>query len=452
MKKLLVANRGEIARRIIRTARKMGIHSVAVASKPDLDAPFALEADEVHLLGEAPPRESYLAASKIIGVAQSAGVDAIHPGYGFLAESAEFAEQVRDAGFLFVGPSQKTMRQVGSKLTARKIAEEAGIPLVPGSPVLSTLEEAKAAALSVGYPVMLKAALGGGGIGMSLVPDEKRLERAFVDTAKKGQLFFGSSAVYLEKWINRPAHVEVQILGDGHGKVVALGERDCTIQRRHQKVLEETPSLRIDAGVRAKMLEAAVRLGESVQYESAGTVEMLYSEDESGQAQFFFLEVNARLQVEHPVTEMVTGLDLVELQLLIAQGSKLPKDLDDLKFSGHAIEARICAEDPKKRFFPSPGTIEELRFPSQQEGVRVDSGVAAGSIVSPAYDSLLAKLIVWGASREEAIKRLETAVASTHVTGVKCNLEIFPAILAEPEFRSGRHDTSFLSQVLGYKS
>ncbi|MCK6546114.1 ATP-grasp domain-containing protein [Myxococcota bacterium] len=448
--KLLVANRGEIARRIIRTAKRLGIHTIAVCSEADVDAPFATEADERHVIGPAAPKESYLAIDKILDVAKKTGAQAIHPGYGFLSENAGFARAVAAAGLTFVGPTPEAMEKVGGKLPARALARDAGVPLVPGTDAVSSLDDARAAAREIGYPILIKASAGGGGIGMSLVADEAQLERALEDAKKKGTTFFGNDTVYIEKLVEKPAHVEVQILADRHGNVVALGERDCTVQRRHQKVLEETPSPRLDDETRRAMLDAAVRIAKASGYENAGTVEMIFGGAGSTKGKFFFLEVNSRLQVEHPVTELVTGLDLVEWQLRIAAGEKLPDAVLNAPRHGASIEARICAEDPDKRFFPSPGTITLASFPEGPH-VRVDAGVRTGSVVPPTYDSLLAKLVVHGATRAEAIARMKDAIAATKIEGVKTNLSLFPKVLDHATFVEGSHDTGFLKDQLGYK-
>lgn len=448
--KLLVANRGEIARRVIKTAKRLGIHTIAVCSEADVSAPFANEADEKHVLGPAAPKESYLNGDKVLEVAKRTGAQAIHPGYGFLSENADFARKVNKSGIKFVGPTPEAMEMVGGKLAARAVAEKANVPIVPGSSAVGSLEEATAVAKEIGYPVLIKAAAGGGGIGMSAVFEESQLARALEDSKKKGATFFKDETVYIEKLVEKPAHVEVQIIGDKHGNVVALGERDCTVQRRHQKVIEETPSPRIDPETRAQMLDSAVRIARAASYENAGTVEMIFGGAGSSKGKYYFLEVNSRLQVEHPVTEMVTGLDLVELQLAVAAGEQLFTGALNPTYRGYSIEARICAEDPEKRFFPSPGTITKVIWPSL-EHVRIDAGVTDGSVVSPAYDSLLAKMIVWGATRDEAIARLEQAVAGTVIEGVKTNLGLFPKVLAHAVFREGSHDTGFLKDQLGYK-
>jgi acetyl/propionyl-CoA carboxylase alpha subunit len=448
--KLLVANRGEIARRIMRTAKRLGIHTIAVCSEADVNAPFAVEADERHVIGPPPPKESYLAVEKIIEVAKKSGAGAIHPGYGFLSENARFARLVRDAGLVFVGPPPEAMEKVGGKLDARRLAREANVPLVPGSEALKSPDEAREVARRVGYPLLIKAAAGGGGIGMSIVADEAKLERGLEDARKKGSTFFGNDTIYIEQLIEHPAHVEVQIMGDRHGNVAALGERDCTVQRRHQKVLEETPSPRISPSMREEMFAAAVRIARRAGYENAGTVEMIVGGQGNAKGKFYFLEVNSRLQVEHPVTEMVTGLDLVEVQLLVASGEALPQAVQNPRVNGAALEARVCAEDPEKRFFPSPGTIERVRF-GEGDGIRVDSGVVDGSVVPPAYDSLLAKVIAHGPTRDLAIERLKLAIEASRIDGVKTNLGLFSRVLGHAVFKSGTHDTGFLASELGYK-
>jgi acetyl/propionyl-CoA carboxylase alpha subunit len=448
---LLVANRGEIARRIIRTARRLGVRTIAVCSEADVDAPFAREADERHVIGPAAPKESYLSAEKLLAAAKASGAQAIHPGYGFLSENVAFSRAVAEAGLVFVGPRPETVGRVGGKLDARELAVACGVPVVPGTHALPTREEAEAAAAAIGYPVLLKAAAGGGGIGMSAVADPAKLGAALEDARKKGSTFFGSDVVYLEKLVEAPAHVEVQIMGDAHGNVVALGERDCTVQRRHQKVIEETPSPRLTPEARAAMLADAVRLARAASYVNAGTVEMIFAGAGSDAGKHYFLEVNSRLQVEHPVTEQVTGLDLVELQLRVAAGEPLPEEALRPSFRGHSIEARVCAEDPDKRFFPSPGTLTRVEWPHGMPGVRVDAGYETGSVVSPAYDSLLAKVMAHGDTRDEAIDRLKDALAATVIEGVKTNLSLFPRVLDHPVFRSGRHDTGFLKDILGLK-
>jgi acetyl/propionyl-CoA carboxylase alpha subunit len=448
--RLLVANRGEIARRVIRTARRLSIHTVAVCSDVDASAPFAREADEHHVIGEAPPKDSYLDVAKILDVAKRARVDAIHPGYGFLSENADFAEAVAAAGIRFVGPSPDTIRKVGGKLDARAIAERARVPVVPGSGAIGSVEAARSYAEEIGFPVLIKAAAGGGGIGMTTVESPEKVDRAFADAQKKGRTFFGDDTVYIEKLIESPAHLEVQVLGDGEGKVWVLGDRDCTVQRRHQKVIEETPSPRLDDATRQQMLSAAARLAEAAGYVNAGTVEMIHAGAGPDAGRFYFLEVNSRLQVEHPVTEMVTGVDLVEEQLRVAAGLGVTDGVRRPVFRGHAIEARVCAENPSKRFFPSPGQLGRVNF-HEADHVRIDSGVESGSRVPPNYDSLLAKVVAWGEDRAEAIQRLSEALQKSEIQGVTTNVSALVDALGSEGFRSGRHDTGLLAR-LGYES
>jgi len=445
--KILVANRGEIARRIIRTAKRLGIWTIAVHSDIDAEAPFALEADEKHLLGAAAPKESYLNIEKILQIAKDSGAEAIHPGYGFLSENPQFVRSVKAAGLKFIGPGPEPMERMGSKLDARKIAEAAGVPIIPGSGPVTTLEEAQAAAEAIGYPVLMKASAGGGGIGMTAVKNEKKLERALADVQRKGETFFGDGTVYLEKLIEKPAHVEIQVLSDEHGNCVILGDRDCSVQRRNQKIIEETPSTHIDEATRQKMFEAARALVKDSGYVNAGTVEMIVEGGGDSVGNFYFLEVNARLQVEHPVTEFVTGFDLVEAQFRVAAGEALSPELLSPRFEGHSIEARICAEDPDKRFFPQPGTITNIEWP---KNARVDAGVESGSVVPPTYDSLLAKIIVHGANRSQAITRLSEAISETKIEGIKTNLSAVQKVLESELFLSGEHDTSIIKE-LGYK-
>jgi len=448
---ILIANRGEIARRINRTAQRMGIRTVAICSEADENAPFVREADMHRVVGPAAPRESYLAVDRILDVVRREGVDAVHPGYGFLSENAAFAERVAEAGAVFVGPRPETISRVGGKLDARAVAERASVPVVPGCGRINDLDHARAEAERIGYPIMIKAAAGGGGIGMSIVKAEKKLGRAYDDARKKGSTFFGDDTVYIEKMVESPAHVEVQILGDGSGRIASIGERDCTVQRRNQKVIEETPCPRIDAETRRAMLDAARRLGEAVGYLNAGTVEMIYCGAGLDEGRFFFLEVNSRLQVEHPITEMVTGLDLVEWQLRVASGETLPESVVEPAPRGWAVEARVCAEDPEKRFFPSPGRLDVVHFP-EEEHVRVDSGVESGSEVSPSYDSLLAKVIAWGEDRDAALDRLRDYLSRARLDGVRTNLSVFGPALDHPTFRAGTHDTGFLANELGLES
>jgi len=440
---VLIANRGEIARRVIRTARRMGIRAIAVYSEADADLPFVAEADAAVLLGPAPPASSYLDGDAIIAAARQTGARAIHPGYGFLAENAAFAAGVIDAGLTWIGPPPAAIAQMGDKISARNLMEQAGVPVAAGSrePV-ADLAAAAAEAERIGYPVMIKAAGGGGGIGMSAAADAGQLRAGFETARSRAERFFASPAILLERYIARARHVEVQILGLADGRVVALGERDCSVQRRHQKVAEEAPSPGVTPRLRARMLAAAVRAGEAVGYRGAGTVECLV---DARAQDFVFLEMNTRLQVEHPVTEMITGIDLVEQQFLIADGADVSYDLRSVSNSGHAVELRVYAEDPV-RFLPSPGVITQWDEPAGQ-GVRVDAGYAAGNTVTPFYDPLLAKLCLHGASRAEALARAEAAVAGFRIAGLKTNLPFHAELLASSEFSSGSYDTSVVARL-----
>jgi len=443
-KKILVANRGEIAVRILRALREMNVQSVAVYSDVDRAALHVRKADEAYHIGPAEAQQSYLNVSKIIETARLCGAEAIHPGYGFLSENPMFAKACADAGIKFIGPPAEAMERMGSKTRARQRMRAAGVPLVPGSAeALRSLEEAFVVADEVGYPIMLKAAAGGGGKGMRLVRSRVELESAFEQTRSEAERAFGDAQTYIEKYIERPRHIEMQIMADEHGNVVWLGERECTVQRRHQKVLEEAPSPIVDAEMRARMGEVAVRVAKSAGYTNAGTVEFLCDEDRN----FYFLEMNTRLQVEHPVTEIVTGLDLVHLQIRIAAGEPLPFKQEDVRIRGHAIECRIYAEDPDNSFFPSPGKITLLLAPSGP-GIRRDSGMYEGWTVPIEYDPLLAKLIGYGTNREQAIERLMRALTEYFVGGIKTNISLFRRILSNPEFRAGQLDTGFLDRLL----
>ena len=439
---VLVANRGEIARRVIRSIQRAGAKAVAVYSEADAGLPYVHEADEAVLLGPAAPAESYLDVAKVIEAARQTGAQAIHPGYGFLAENAAFAQAVADAGMTWIGPSPECIRSMGDKISARNLMEAAGVPVAAGTPEpVGDVEVAVTEAGRIGYPVMVKASAGGGGIGMSVAHDEAELRAAFETARTRAERFFGNPAILLERYLPNARHVEVQILGLADGRVVALGERDCSVQRRHQKVAEESPSPGVSPELRARMLAAAVKAGEAVGYKNAGTVECLVSGED-----FVFLEMNTRLQVEHPVTEMVTGLDLVDAQLRIAAGLDVAFDPDTITVTGHAIELRVYAEDPK-RFLPSPGAITVWTEPSG-DGVRVDSGYAAGTTVTPFYDPLLAKLCVWGATRDEALARARTAVAGFEVVGPKTNLPFFAdELLVGEGFVSGHYDTGLIDTM-----
>jgi acetyl-CoA carboxylase biotin carboxylase subunit len=440
---VLVANRGEIARRVIRTARRTGIRAVAVYSDADADLPYVREADEAVRIGPAQPARSYLDAAALIDAARKTGAAAVHPGYGFLAESADFARQVVAAGLTWVGPDPDAIEQMGDKIRARNLMERAGVPVSPGSrePV-TDVAAAVAEADRIGYPVMVKAAAGGGGIGMGAAADEAGLRAAFETARSRAERFFGSPEILLERYVERARHVEVQILGLADGRVLALGERDCSVQRRHQKVAEETPSPGVSAGLRERMLAAAVQAGQAVGYRGAGTVECLV---DAGAGSFVFLEMNTRLQVEHPVTELVTGIDLVEQQFLIAAGEPPSFDPAAVRPAGHAIELRVYAEDPV-RFLPGPGTITEWEEPAG-DGVRVDAGYQAGNTVTPFYDPLLAKLCIHGADREQALDRARDAVAAFRITGPKTNLLFHADLLTSPDFTAGSYDTSLVSKL-----
>ncbi|MCZ6515210.1 MAG: acetyl-CoA carboxylase biotin carboxylase subunit [Acidobacteria bacterium] len=443
-KKILVANRGEIAVRVMRTCREMDISTVAVFSAVDRGALHVLYADEAYPIGPAAATESYLKIDRILEVAKRSGAEAVHPGYGFLAEKADFAEACGKAGLVFIGPSPEAMRLMGSKTASRRTLSKAKIPIVPGTyESLDTFEQIAEAADQVGYPLMLKATAGGGGKGMRMLTSAEELESAYRTARSEAVNAFNDPGLYIEKYIPRPRHIEIQILGDHHGNLVSLGERECSLQRRHQKVMEEAPSPIVDEPMRRAMGKAAVRVAKLAGYTNAGTVEFLVDADRN----FYFLEMNARLQVEHPVTEMVIGLDLVKEQIRIAAGEKLSLRKKDLHPRGAAIECRLYAEDPANRFFPSPGLIRRLSVPSGP-GIREDSGVYEGWRVPLDYDPLLSKLIAWGRTRAEAISRLERALAEYHLDGIKTNLPFFRKVLKEPDFLSGNIDTHFVDALL----
>jgi acetyl-CoA carboxylase biotin carboxylase subunit len=441
LESVLVANRGEIARRIIATARRLGIRAVAVYSEADADLPFVREADEAVLIGPPNPAQSYLNVDAIFAAARQRGAGAVHPGYGFLSENAAFAHQVLAEGLTWVGPSPQTIEQMGDKINARNLMDEAGVPVAAGStePVTDAVA-ALAEAGRIGYPVMVKAAAGGGGIGMGAATSPEALRAAFETARTRAERVFGSPAILLERFLERARHVEVQIMGLGDGRVVSLGERDCSVQRRHQKIAEETPSPGVGPQVRERLLAAAVRAGEVVGYLGAGTVEFLL--DVTTQ-EFVFLEMNTRLQVEHPVTELVTGIDLVEQQFLVASGEPVSFDPLGVRHDGHALELRIYAEDPV-RFLPSPGVITEWEEPAGP-GIRVDAGYEAGNTVTPFYDPLLAKLCVHGQTRGEALGRARDAVAAFRLAGPKTNLPFHADLLTSEPFVSGDYDTSVVA-------
>jgi acetyl-CoA carboxylase, biotin carboxylase subunit len=442
-KKILVANRGEIAVRVIRACRELGITSAAVYSDVDRAALHVLKADEAYWIGPAAAAESYLNIERILEVAKQCGADAVHPGYGFLSENPRFARACGQAGIKFIGPSPESMELMGSKTRARQGMEKAGVPFVPGtSRGIESLAEAQKVASGLGYPVMLKAAAGGGGKGMRLVESETGFASALEAARSEAQRAFGDGEVYIEKAIINPRHIEMQVLADEHGHCVYLGERECSLQRRHQKVLEECPSPGATADMRKQMGEVSVRVAKAAAYTNAGTIEFLAD----AEGNFYFLEMNTRLQVEHPVTELVTGYDLVQLQIRIAAGEKLPFKQPDIDLRGHAIECRVYAEDPANDYFPSPGEITALSEPSGP-GIRVDSGIYHGWNVPLEYDPLLAKLIAYGESREQAIGRLQRALYEYVVGGVKTNLELFRQILSNPEFVAGKTDTGLIGRL-----
>src|SRR5436190_621752 len=442
--KVLIANRGEIAVRVIRACRELGFPTVAVYSEPDRAALHVVYADQAMPIGPAPSRDSYLRLDRIIDAAKKTGADAIHPGYGFLAENAGFARACRDAGITFIGPSPESIDAMGSKTEARQRMQAAGVPVVPGllHPVES-YEEIAVFAKQSGFPIMMKASAGGGGKGMRLVERAEDLQQAFERVTSEAQSFFGDGSVYAEKFIRSPRHIEVQILGDQHGNIVHFGERECTLQRRHQKVVEECPSPVVDAALRERLGAMAVKAAAAVNYYSAGTIECLMGPDR----EFYFLEMNTRLQVEHPVTEMVWGIDLVKEQLRVAQGEKLSVRQEDLKPSGHAIECRIYAEDPARNFAPSPGVIRYLNLP-QGPGVRNDNGVYAGYNVPVFYDPMLSKLICHAATREEAIARMKRALIEYRVEGIDTTIPFFTALMDHPDFLKAKFDTGFIDRNL----
>ncbi len=441
MESVLIANRGEIAVRIIRACRELGIRSVAVYSDADADAPHARLADEAWRLGPAPSSESYLRVDRILDVAARSGAAAIHPGYGFLAERAPFARAVTEAGLVFIGPTGATIDEMGDKTRARTRMQEAGVPIVPGTTEpLSDADEAEEVAASMGYPVLLKAAAGGGGKGMRVAEDPEKIRRSFEAAAREAESAFGDGSIYIEKYLTRPRHIEIQVLGDTHGNVVHLGERECSIQRRHQKLVEEAPSPALDAETRRRMGEAAVTAARAVDYAGAGTIEFLWQDGD-----FYFLEMNTRIQVEHPVTELITGIDLVEWQLRVARGERLPWSQDEITFEGHAIECRITSENPDEGFLPSTGLIRHLELPGGP-GVRWDGGVTSGMEVGLHYDPLLGKLIVWAPTREGAIERMRRALGEFALVGVDSCATFHSRVMAEEAFRAGDLSIRYLEE------
>jgi len=443
-KKLLVANRGEIALRIIRACQELSVKTVAVYSEPDRESLHVRFADEAVCIGPASPSESYLDVARIIAAAEITGAEAIHPGYGFLAENAEFSEICRRSDIVFIGPSADQIEAMGDKATARETMQRIGVPTVPGSEgLVADLESATGIACDIGFPVMLKASAGGGGKGLRIVENEGELSRLFHTTKAEAKATFGISDVYIEKYVSEIRHVEIQIFGDSHGKVVHLGERDCSTQRRHQKLIEESPAPGMTAKMRGDMGEAAVAAGKGIDYVGAGTVEFLLDEESN----FYFIEMNTRIQVEHPVTEVVTGLDLVKEQVRVASGEKLSFPSGEPSLQGHAIEFRINAEDPARNFMPSPGRIKTFQPPGGP-GIRLDTHLYAGYEVPPYYDSLLAKLIVSGTNREEAIMRGRHALDSFIIEGVQTSIPFLSQITRDPEFIAGGVSTGFVDEFM----
>ncbi len=442
-KKVLVANRGEIAVRVIRACRELGISTVAVYSEADRDALHVTLADEAYCIGPAPSRDSYLNMTNLMSVATLVGADAIHPGFGFLSENADFAELCAACNITFIGPSPEAIAKMGDKTTAKNTMKKAGVPTVPGTDgIVEDLDEAAAVAAEIGYPVIVKATAGGGGKGMRVVHDEEELKRAITLAQKEAEANFGNPGVYIEKFLVEPRHVEIQVLADNHGNCIHLGERDCSIQRRYQKLIEEAPSPAVDPKLRERMGQAAVAAARSVNYSGAGTVEFLLDKD----GNFYFMEMNTRIQVEHPVTEMITGIDLVKWQLRVAAGEKLTIRQEDVRLDGWAIECRINAERPDKNFMPSPGTIN-FYLPPGGNGVRVDSACYAGYKITPFYDSMIAKLIVWGEDRREAIDRMNRALREFAIDGVHTTIPFHLKLLNHPKFISGDVHIQFLENI-----
>lgn len=445
--KILIANRGEIAVRVIRACRELGIRTVAVFSEADKGALHAQIADEAICIGPAATKDSYLNVKSILAACELTGAQAVHPGFGFLSENSGFARNCEKCGVTFIGPSGDSMDLMGDKATAKQTMKNAGVPVVPGSDgVVKTLAEARIIAKEIGYPVMIKASAGGGGRGIRRVNSEEELESAMTAAQQESLNFFANDEVYLEKFIIDPRHVEIQILADGQGNVVHLGERDCSMQRRNQKVLEESPCPVMTPALRAKMGEAAVKAAKACNYKNAGTIEFLLAEDGS----FYFMEMNTRIQVEHPITELVTGIDLVRQQILIANGSPLPFTQDDIALKGHSIECRINAENPEFNFRPSPGRITALHMPGGP-GVRIDSAVYQGYEITPFYDSMIAKLIVYAPTRDEAIRKMKWALAEFLVEGVDTNIDFQLSLLRDENFESANYDIGYLGRTMKTK-
>jgi acetyl-CoA carboxylase biotin carboxylase subunit len=444
LRRILIANRGEIALRIVRAARALGVESVLAASAADRDSLAAREADRTIVIGPPPARASYLDARLIVHAAKATGCDGLHPGYGFLSERAALAELCAEEGIAFVGPSAASIRAVGDKLAARRLAKAAGVAMVPGSAKLNSAEDAIAFAEEIGYPVVTKASAGGGGRGMVVARDAKALAEGFERASVEAREAFGDGTLYVERYVERARHVEVQVVGLGAGRVLHFGERDCSLQRRYQKMVEEAPAAALSPATRVRLHKAAVDLLASIDYRNAGTVEFLYDVDRDA---FYFMEVNARIQVEHPVSEMIAGVDLIQLQLRVAGGERIALAQSDIATSGYAIEVRVIAEDPDRGFAPSPGRITLWR-PPRGDGIRLDTGIEQGALVPPYYDSMIAKLIVHAADRPAAVALLREALDRFEIAGVATNLDLLRAIAAHPDFAAGRFDTRWLETVL----
>ncbi len=443
IKKVLIANRGEIAVRIIRACRELGIATVAVYSEADREALHTQLADEAICIGPAPSSESYLSMDRILSATVVSGADAIHPGFGFLSENSKFAELCAKCNITFIGPSAEVMRKMGDKAQARRTMIEAGVPVIPGSKeIITDVEFGKKVAEEITYPVIVKAALGGGGKGMRVAYTPEEFENAFLTAQKEAKMAFGDDTMYMEHFVEHPRHIEFQILADNYGNVVHLGERDCSIQRNHQKMIEESPSAALSDELRAKMGEAAVKAAKAANYTNAGTIEFLLEKN----GNFYFMEMNTRIQVEHPVTEWVTALDLVKEQIKIASGLPLSVTQEDIKLTGHAIECRINAENPEKNFRPSPGTITDLYLPGGN-GVRIDTAIYSGYTIPPYYDSMIAKLIVHGFSREDAIAKMRSALGEVIIEGVDTNIDYLYEILQHPDYQSGDIDVEFIEKL-----
>ena len=444
LKKVLIANRGEIALRIIRACKEMGISTVAVYSEADKTALHTKLADEAICIGPADPRKSYLNIKNILEAANVTGADSIHPGFGFLSENASFAKMCEESNIKFIGPSYEVIELMGNKTNAKELMKEAGVPTVPGSDgKLNNLKEAKKIAQKVGYPIMLKASCGGGGKGIRLCNNEKELENNYEIVKQEAKISFNDDEVYLEKCIVNPRHVEIQVLADEHKNAVHLGERDCSVQRKNQKILEESPSTAIDEKTREKMGDAAIKAVKASKYSSAGTIEFLVDKDKN----FYFMEMNTRIQVEHPITEMRTGIDIVKSQIKIAAGDKLKFKQKEIEFKGHSIECRINAENPSKNFMPSPGQIKEINLPGGN-GIRIDTAIYSGYIIPPNYDSMIAKIIVHGATRNEAIAKMKRALEELVIDGVNTNRDFLFGIIKNPDFIRGNFDTSFIEKEI----